>query len=130
MRDFRGNTSVAHQLEQPQVPRTEKQLQKQGLPTVEKWLYLTSVIVCVVIASLVLSRHAMLTEINMEVQQLEREAAELTESNRQLTTEKVDLGSGERIRQFAEERGMTLIREKRSPSSGSGSLPVRDDDRG
>jgi cell division protein FtsL len=120
MREFRGNTSVAHQLEQPRVPQIEKQPQKHGLTSGEKLVYLMSVVVCVVIASLVLSRHAMLTEINMEVQKLEREAAELTESNRQLSTEVDSLGSGERIRQFAEEKGMIRVRD----------LPAGKDDRG
>lgn len=127
MREYRGNTSVAYRLEQPHVPQTERQPQQQGFPAAEKLLYLSSVIVCVAIVSLILAGHATLAETNMEIQKLEREAAALAETNRQLTNEKSDLESGERIRQFAEERGMTLLKERQGSSS---TRPSHDDDRG
>ncbi|PTM59229.1 hypothetical protein [Desmospora activa] len=133
MREYRGNTSVAYHLEQPHIPQIERKPQQQGFPAGEKLLYLSSVIVCVVIASFVLSSHVMLTEINLDVQKLEREAAELAESNRQLSNEKMDLESGERIRQFAEERGMMFTPKHQGPSSDNREASTRssrDDDRG
>lgn len=110
MRQERGNVAVAR----PLTPTTttakpKKQSRFKGLTTSEKLMYLGSVIVCVALAVLVISRFAMTTEINLAIQETEREIQEAKEVNLQLETEKKKLESVERIRQYAEKKGLQLI---------------------
>ncbi|OYD06613.1 cell division protein FtsL [Paludifilum halophilum] len=117
MRENRGNVSVAYQLEQPdRAAKREKQPLRRGLPAGEKLLYLLSVCLCVAIASLVLSRYAVMTELNMRVSDWEQKTVQLQEANRQLETERKELASAERIRRFAEENGMILMEQTRTLS--------------
>ncbi|PTX51245.1 cell division protein FtsL [Melghirimyces profundicolus] len=107
MREYRGNTSVAYQLEpQPKVAARKEKQPQTGLPAGEKLLYLASVVICVALASGVLSLYAKSAEINMETQKVAQQAEELKEANRGLTERKNELKSGERIRQFALDKGM------------------------
>lgn len=107
MMENRGSAARAVAFEETAVKKKKRRLlQTRGLPASEKLLYLFSVVVCVTLAALVISQYAKVTELNMEIQKVEEEAKWLQEINRQLEAEKNMLSSGERIRRFAEMRGM------------------------
>lgn len=133
MREFRGNTSVAYQMEsQPKVTTQEKRLPQTGLPPGEKILYLVSVIICVALASWVLSRSAAVAETNLKLQEVERRAAEVEEANKADRERIHGLKSGERIRRYAEENGMVRMEKKPPDTSEKGKrkTPIRSDERG
>ncbi|MFC4076539.1 cell division protein FtsL [Salinithrix halophila] len=119
MREYRGNTSVAYQLEsQPKVAaQRESRPLRRGLPAGEKILYLFSVIICVALASLVLSRYAAVAELNVKLQKVEQETVQLQDTNQQLESEQKELKSGERIRRYAEDKGMILAERNRPEKS-------------
>ncbi|GGA32557.1 hypothetical protein GCM10007416_01430 [Kroppenstedtia guangzhouensis] len=133
MRDYRGNTSVAYQMEpQPKKTAQTKRLSQTGFPAGEKLLYLASLILCVALASGILSRYAEAAEINLKLQQVERRVAAVEEANQAYQERIHALKSGERIRRFAEENGMIRM-EKQSPGKiqrGKQKAPVRGDGRG
>jgi cell division protein FtsL len=107
MMENRGNAARAVSFEETAARQKRRRLsQAKGIPAGEKLLYLFSVVICVALATLVISRYAEVTELNVEIQKVEEEAKRIEEINRQLETEKKMLSSGERIRQFAEMRGM------------------------
>ena len=107
MMENRGSAARAVAFEEAAVKKKKRRLlQAKGLPASEKLLYLFSVVVCVALAALVISQYAEVTELNVEIQKVEEEAKKIMEINRQLEAEKNMLSSGERIRQFAETRGM------------------------
>jgi cell division protein FtsL len=112
MRQERGNVAVAFQIPQttPEVrPQKKPAPRPKGLPKGEKILYLFSVVVCVCLAAVVVSKYAEITELNVSIQQLDKQIQQAKEVNLQLETEKKKLGSVERIRKFAEENDLVLI---------------------
>ncbi|SDW05784.1 cell division protein FtsL [Marininema mesophilum] len=120
MREYRGNASTAFQLESrpKKADQRERQPRKPGFPVGEKLLYLFSVVICVALALLVLSRYAAATELSMKLSKVEQEASQSQETIQELESQQKELKSGERIRRYAEDRGMVL-QEKNSlgPSS-------------
>lgn len=106
MRENQGSAAVALDYQVAAEEKKKKNLIRQGISASEKLLYLLSVVVCVALASLVLSLYARVTETNVQIQKQKREVERLQEVNRQLETEQRELSRGERIRKFAEERGM------------------------
>lgn len=112
MMENRGSAAKAAVFEEAAVKKKKRRLlQARGLPAGEKLLYLFSVVVCVALAVLVISQYAKVTELNMEIQKVEEEAKRIQEINRQLEAEKNMLSSGERIRRFAEMRGMVPVED-------------------
>lgn len=107
MREYRGNVSVAYQLEQPdRVAQRKKMPQKRGLSAGEKMLYLVSILIVVAVSTLILSRYAAMAELNLQASDIQRNIAQLQEENQQLESETKELMRPERIRRFAEDRGM------------------------
>ena len=119
MMENRGGAARAIAYEEVAVKKKKRRLLKaKGLPASEKILYLSSVVICVALAALVISQYAKVTELNVEIQKVEQEMKRLQEINRQLEAEKNTLSSGERIRRFAEMRGMVPVENvKPFPSS-------------
>jgi len=120
MMENRGSAARAVAFEETAVEKKRRRLlQARGLPAGEKLLYLFSVVVCVALAALVISQYAEVTELNVEIQKVEEETKRIQEINRQLEAEKNMLSSGERIRRFAEMKGMVPAENvKPVPSSG------------
>ena len=72
----------------------------------EKLLYLVSVILCVFLASIIVTRYAKVIELNAMIRETEAKVEKTKEVNLQLESEKEKLESVERIRKFAEENGL------------------------
>lgn len=106
MREVQGSVAATLDHQVHQTKEKKRVLIRQGISACEKLLYLFSVVVCVALASLVLSFYATVTETNLQIQRQEREVERLKEENRLLEMERRDLERGERIRKVAEEQGM------------------------
>jgi cell division protein FtsL len=119
MRADRFHGSAAKQLHKPY--RGERKQKKptpfKAFPTGERLLYLFSVILCVALAVLVLSRYAKVSELNVAIQNTELEIEKVEKENLQLETEANKLRSVERIRKFAEQKGLELTAPKYLPST-------------
>ncbi|RKD24093.1 cell division protein FtsL [Ammoniphilus oxalaticus] len=107
-----GNLAV--QLNQQQVqPRVEQPNRKEpvspyGIPIDEKLLYLLSVIVIVCISGFILSRYALISQMNYEVEGMKVAINETQEQNSSLKLKVDELSKRERILKIAqEELGMT-----------------------
>ena len=118
MREDRFNGAAAKQLDKPYIgERKEKRLTPlKAFPTGERLLYLFSIILCVALAVLVLSRYAKVSELNVAIQNTELEIQKVEKENLQLETEANKLRSVERIRKFAEQKGLELTAPKYLPS--------------
>jgi cell division protein FtsL len=107
-----GNTAVAYQIPES-TPKTHTQQRKKkifkGLPAGEKMLYLASVVVCFVFAVFIMTRYAHLTQLDVSIQQTEKQINRAKEVNLQLESEKMKLSSLEQIRQFAEQNDLQFI---------------------
>ncbi|GGK15635.1 hypothetical protein GCM10010965_05760 [Caldalkalibacillus thermarum] len=119
-----GNVAVKYQNEKrnkhlsrqqhKQEPKQPSQHQPhpQGqslLSSREKMLYLFAVLIVIAALSLLMARGALLTEMNYELQALERELEHLEENNAKLEVEVIQLSSPERILAIAQnELGMDM----------------------
>ncbi|WP_124727715.1 hypothetical protein [Staphylospora marina] len=116
MRENRWNTATAMKITRPEPKRNVKRKPLfKGLPVGEKLLYLSSVIIGVAMLSSVLSQHARVTELAVEIRQLDKQIEETERAKLKLETEKMQLTSPEQIRQFAESRGLELTDPKFIP---------------
>lgn len=118
MRENRWNEAVARPLD---FGSEEQQKHKKGsplksLPVAEKLLYLFSIVLCVSLALLVLSRYAKVTELSVAIRKTEIQIEESEKQQLQLRMEKNKLQSVERIRKFAESQGLELSSPKILPS--------------
>lgn len=117
MREDRFNTAVARPLDKPYTKKRKKRLAPlKALPTGEKLLYLFTVIVCVALAVIVLSRFAKVSELNVAIQNTELEIQKVEKNIQKLEIESNKLKSVERIRKFAEQKGLELTAPKYLPS--------------
>lgn len=120
VRKEQGNTALVFPVgksEKWRQPRKRsRRILNKGLPMSEKLLYLASVILCVVLASIILTRYAKVTELSMAIRETELKIEKSQEVNLQLETEKEKLGSIDRIRQYAEEHGLKWKGSKNIPS--------------
>lgn len=107
-----GSAAVSFQVP-ASTPKTHTQQRPRriikGLPAGEKILYLSSVVVCILLAVLVMSRFAEITQLEVSIQQTEKQMDKEKEVNLQLESEKLQAGSLEQIRQFAKENGLQVI---------------------
>lgn len=120
MRDNQGTVAFAFPVEKPKhkrkiQTRSKKRLHLE-LPVGEKLLYLFSVIVCVLLATVVVTNYAKVTELNVSIQQVNTEIQKTKEVNIQLDSKKKDLGSVERVRKFADDHGLKMKSSKTLPS--------------
>lgn len=119
MREDRGNLAVASPLTDKKTGARVKKRKKsllKTLPVGEKLLYLFSVFVCVALVLTVISRYAKVTELNVAIRKTEIEIQDTKKVNFRLETQKRKLGSVERIRRFAESKGLELNAQKILPS--------------
>jgi cell division protein FtsL len=106
------NGNLALQPKQKQEDQTEVVhtkrvvVTRRSLPVQEKLLYLFTVLVCVVVAGVIISRYAQIYTMNVEIKQLNSNlktvSVELEDLKKQVET----LGDPERIRKLAETQGM------------------------
>ncbi|MFC7442321.1 cell division protein FtsL [Laceyella putida] len=118
MRRDQYNVAVARPLEKPYTRvRDKKQREPRTAVTVgEKLLYLFSVVVCVALALVVLSKYAKVNELNVALEEAKTAVEEAHKVNFKLEAEKKKLEDVERIRKFAESNGLELTAPKYLPS--------------
>jgi cell division protein FtsL len=114
----RWNVAVARPIDTSVATRTGKRKKPRlvGMPVGEKLLYLFSVVVCVALLLTVVSRFAKVTELNVAIHATELAIEKAQKENLQLETEKRKLESPERIRKFAESKGLQFLAPKYLPS--------------
>ncbi|SHE62286.1 cell division protein FtsL [Seinonella peptonophila] len=119
MRENQGNAALAYSVEkqnQKKLKAGSKKAPRIALPVGEKLLYLFSIVVCVLLASVVLAKYAEVTALNVSIQEISTEVEKTKEVNLQLESEKKRLGSMERVRKFAEEQGLQMKATQSIPS--------------
>ncbi len=95
--------------EQEEVIRETRRLvvKKKTIPMGEKLLYLFTVLLCVAIAGLIISRYTQIYDSNMKMKQLNTQYQTLTVEMEEMKRQVEMLSSPERIRKMAEIQGMT-----------------------
>ncbi|RJE90777.1 cell division protein FtsL [Paenibacillus sp. 1011MAR3C5] len=93
---------------QKEVIRETKKvvIKRKSLPVQEKLLYLFTVIICVVVAGIIISRYAHIYDMNLHIKQLNTENQTLNVEMAELKRQVEMLGDPERIRKLAESQGM------------------------
>lgn len=114
------NTAVARPLNPSSTVETKKRKRVlfRGVSVGEKLVYLFSVIICVALTVAVISQYAKVTELNIAMSQVEKEIDQTKKVNLQLETEKKKMESVERIRKFAESKGLELTTPQVISSNG------------
>jgi len=94
--------------EQKEVIRETKKvvIKRKSLPVKEKLLYLFTVIVCVVVAGIIISRYAHIYDMNLHIKQMNTEHQTLNVELAELKRQVEMLNDPERIRKLAESQGM------------------------
>jgi cell division protein FtsL len=119
MRENGSNVAVARQFVDSKAALRSKKQKKpllKGLPLGEKLLYLFSVVFCVLLAFAVLSQLATINELNVAISRTESKIQQTKRVNDKLEMDKRKLESVDRIREYAESKGMKLKSPKILPS--------------
>lgn len=85
----------------------KKVVRRKSIPVGEKLLYLMTVLVGVVIASVIIFRYADIYDINLHIKQVNSEMQGMEIQMQQLERQVQALSNPERIREFAEAQGMS-----------------------
>ncbi|MFC6331369.1 cell division protein FtsL [Paenibacillus septentrionalis] len=105
-----GNLAVKPKRKQQEeyvIRETRKKVVKRkSIPVGEKLLYLMTVLVCVIVASIIISRYADIYNINLHIKQVNSEMQSMQLDVQQLEREVQTLNDPERIRKYAESQGM------------------------
>lgn len=108
-----GNLAVKMNQERNPVQQTQKKETakvsvKYGIPVEEKLLYLLSVIVIVCISGFILSRYALISQYNYQIEGIKESVKKTQEQNSSLKLKVDELSKRERILDIAQrELGMT-----------------------
>lgn len=114
---MRGNQygNLAVQIKQEQALETKKKSKvekvavKYGIPVEEKLLYLLSVIMVVCISGFILSRYALISQFNYDIENTKEVINSMHEENSSLRLKIDELSKRERILDIAQrELGMTM----------------------
>ena len=114
---MRGNQygNLAVQIKQEQTLETKKKSKvekvavKYGIPVEEKLLYLLSVIMVVCISGFILSRYALISQFNYDIENTKEVINSMHEENSSLRLKIDELSKRERILDIAQrELGMTM----------------------
>lgn len=110
-----GNLAVKPKRKEQQdyvIRETRKKVVKRrSIPVAEKLLYLVTIFGIVIVASVIISKYAELYDISLHIKQVNTEMQGMQLEVQQLQREVQTLNNPERIRQFAEEHGMTSSTE-------------------
>lgn len=79
---------------------------RRSLPVQEKLLYLLTVLICVVVAGVIISRYAQIYSMNVEMKQMNSNLKTVSVEMEDLKKQVETLGDPERIRKLAESQGM------------------------
>jgi len=85
----------------------KKVIRRKPIPAGEKMLYLLTVLGVAVVASIIIFKYAQLYDISLHIKQVNSEIQSFQIEREQLQREVQTLSNPERIRQFAQENGMS-----------------------
>ncbi len=95
------------QNEQSEVVETKRVVvTRKSLPVQEKLLYLFTVLVCVVVAGVIISRYAQIYTMNVEIKQMNNSVKTVSVELEDMKKQVEMLSDPERIRKLAESQGM------------------------
>ncbi|MDQ0059396.1 cell division protein FtsL [Paenibacillus harenae] len=97
--------------EKQQAIRDTKRVvvKKKTIPMQEKLLYLFTILMCVVVAFVIISRYAQIYDMNLQIKQLNNEYQTMNVEMEELKKQVEMLNDPERIRKMAETQGMVSI---------------------
>lgn len=97
--------------EKQQAIRETKRVvvKKKTIPMQEKLLYLFTILMCVVVAFVIISRYAQIYDMNLQIKQLNNEYQTMNVEMEELKKQVEMLSDPERIRKMAETQGMVSI---------------------
>ncbi|MBD8496758.1 cell division protein FtsL [Paenibacillus arenosi] len=110
----RGNLAVKPKYKPPVRQRERQPHKKQQAPrkstlsAKEKLLYLFTIVFCVLIASVLIYRYAIIYETNKNVQTLKRQTEALHAESNVLKVEREKKSDWARIEQFAKDKGLKM----------------------
>jgi len=119
---IQGNLAVEQKSKgdkRPSYKETRKVVVKtKTLPVQEKLLYLFTVIVCVLVASVIIWRYAQIYEMNSAIQKIQTEINNLEAENRILKQKIDELADPRKLENQARAWGMTTPQQEQSNSAG------------
>ncbi|MDF2670290.1 MAG: ftsL [Paenibacillus sp.] len=112
----------------PQMRETKKIVyRKRPIPVQEKLLYLFTVLICVVVASVIIWRYAQIYEMNTRIQMIEKEVKTLQVENNKLKLEISKAQDPKRLQDMANQYGLGPNENQVNqvnPSNQSAKTPV------
>jgi len=116
------------------VKETKKVVYRnKSLPVQEKLLYLFTMVICVIVASLIIWRYAQIYEMNTKILKLETDIQMLQAENSVLKHKVESLSTPDRLRQEAQKLGMVPPEDKhinkvrvKAAGTGTGDTPTAD----
>ncbi len=110
---FHGNLAVDERSQRNrktsiQEHRRNVTRKKAVIPPQEKLLYLITVLVCVIVSIVIISRYAQIYELNTEIKKIQNEMRQLERDNSKLKIEISRLGGMEQMQQTGEDQGMHM----------------------
>lgn len=103
-----GNLALKPQ-RKPQPPVEEKKrivVKRKTLPMQEKLMYLSTIILCVAVAGLIIFRYAQIYDLNLQIKKMNSEHQALSVEMEVLQRQVETLSNPERIKEMAESLGM------------------------
>ncbi len=94
------------------------------LPTQEKLLYLFTIVICCVVAGVIIFRHAQIYEMNVRMQQIERDIKRLEIENNELKLQVDRMQSPERLIEAGRQLGLLQQGELASKAQGKPQPPA------
>ncbi|MDQ8736851.1 cell division protein FtsL [Paenibacillus sp. LHD-38] len=93
--------------QQPAIKETKRLVKtRKSLPVQEKLLYMFTVLMCVVVASVIIFRYAQIYDMNLEIKKLNNNYQTMNVEMEDLKKQVEMLSNPERIRNLAEKQGM------------------------
>lgn len=110
-----GNLALQPKRKQDRQPEIKEKkrvvVTRKSLPVQEKLLYLFTVVICVIVAGVIISRYAQIYSINLEIKQLNSDYQTMNVELEDLKKQVEMLSDPERIRKLAETQGMVSTLE-------------------
>ncbi|MCA0753821.1 cell division protein FtsL [Paenibacillus sp. N4] len=110
-----GNLALQPKRKQDRQPEIKEKkrvvVTRKSLPVQEKLLYMFTVVICVIVAGVIISRYAQIYSMNLEIKQLNSDYQAVNVELEDLKKQVEMLSDPERIRRLAETQGMVSTME-------------------
>lgn len=110
-----GNLALQPKRKQDRQPEIKEKkrvvVTRKSLPVQEKLLYMFTVVICVIVAGVIISRYAQIYSMNLEIKQLNSDYQAVNVELEDLKKQVEMLSDPERIRKLAETQGMVSTME-------------------